>query len=612
MHDVRNAPRLWFMLWLLALAAVLCPRLLWAAEDYLEPEAAFKFSARMADEKTVEVRYQIAPGYYMYRERFDFRAEGAQLGAPQIPPGKIKFDETFKKEVETYRDAVTIRIPVQAEGRFKLIATSQGCADRGLCYTPMDSEARLSPKGGLLAAIQGGGQSAPASGADSAGSAVDTAAGGTAAASTAESAGEVGRIEGSLKGRQFAVIVPLFILLGLGLAFTPCVLPMLPILSSIIVGEGQRASRARGFLLALAYSLGMAVVYTALGVAAGLIGEGLSASLQNPWVLSAFALLMIALSLSMFGVYQLQLPASWQTRLAQSSGRGGGKLAGVFLMGGISALIVGPCVAAPLAGALVYISQTRDVVVGGAALFSMAVGMSIPLLLVGLSAGMLLPRAGAWMETVKRLFGVVMLGMAVWMVTPIVPGALIMLAWALLGGAAGVWLLRSASGGLVLRGLGVLLVLAGAVQLAGLASGGRDPLAPLAHLRDSGGEPHFQAVRSSAELDEAIRNAGGRVVMLDFYADWCVSCKEMEKLTFTNVSVRSELDKMLLLRIDVTANNADDRAMLKRFGLFGPPGILFFGKDGRELRQARVIGYQSASEFQSSLSKVMLNARTAL
>jgi thiol:disulfide interchange protein DsbD len=605
MHDVKNAPRLLLLLWLLALAAALCPRLLWAAEEYLEPEAAFKFSARMADEKTIEVHYQIAPGYYMYRERFDFRAEGAQLGVPQIPRGKIKFDETFKKEVETYRDAVAIRIPVQADGRFKLIATSQGCADRGLCYTPMDSEARLSPKGGLLAAIQGGGQSAPTV-------STDSTASGTTVAATDGSAGEVGRIEGSLKGRQFAVIVPLFILLGLGLAFTPCVLPMVPILSSIIVGEGRRASRTRSFSLALAYSLGMALVYTALGVAAGLIGEGLSASLQNPWVLSVFALLMVALSLSMFGVYQLQIPASWQLRLAQGSGKGGGKLAGVFLMGGISALIVGPCVAAPLAGALVYISQTRDVLVGGVALFSLAVGMSIPLLLVGLSAGMLLPRAGAWMETVKRLFGVVMLGMAVWMVSPIIPGALVMLAWAVLGGAAGVWLLRSASGGLVLRGLGVLLVLAGTVQLAGLASGGRDPLTPLAHLRNSGGEPHFQAVRSSAELDQVLKSAGDKVVMLDFYADWCVSCKEMEKLTFTNASVRGELDKMLLLRIDVTANNADDRAMLKRFGLFGPPGILFFGKDGQELRQARVIGYQSASEFQSSLSKVMLSARAAL
>ncbi len=601
MSDARTAPRLLILLWLWALALA-WTGLARAEEDYLEPEAAFKFSARMADEKTIELRYRIAPGYYMYRERFAFHAEGAQLGQAELPPGKVKFDETFKKEVETYRDELTIRIPVTASGSFKLIATSQGCADRGLCYTPMDSEAKLSPKGGLWSAIQGatqGGESAAAS-----------------APSTAEiqssAGGEIGRIESSLKSGKLAVIIPLFILLGLGLAFTPCVLPMVPILSSIIVGEGGQASRLRSFTLALSYSLGMALVYTALGVAAGLIGEGLSASLQNPWVLSVFALLMVALSLSMFGVYQLQMPASWQTRLAQSSGKGGGKLFGVLLMGGISALIVGPCVAAPLAGALVYISQTRDVVVGGVALFSMAAGMSIPLLLVGLSAGMLLPRAGAWMETVKRFFGVIMLGMAVWMVTPVIPGWVAMLAWALLGVMAGIWLLRSRQGKLALRALGVLLLLGGVLQAAGLATGGNDPLSPLAHLGSAAGEPKFQTVKSNAELDRVLQNTGGRVVMLDFYADWCVSCKEMEKLTFTKPGVKGELDKMLLLRVDVTANNADDRALLKRFGLFGPPGILFFGKDGQEIRQARVIGFQAAPEFQSSLSKLALTGNTAL
>ncbi|WP_241673302.1 protein-disulfide reductase DsbD [Lacisediminimonas profundi] len=584
------------LIWFAALLAMV-PFASGAAEDYLEPEAAFRFSARMADEKTIEVRYEIADGYYMYRERFAFRAEGAGLGTPDLPPGKVKFDETFGKDVETYRKSVTIRVPVTADQQFKLIATSQGCADKGLCYTPMDSEIRLSPKpgSGLLSAarnaLEPNATQAPPPGA-------------TAPAAGKLAAGrEMGRIEASLQSGRLALIVPLFILLGLGLAFTPCVLPMVPILSSIIVGEGSKSGRARGFALALSYSLGMALVYTALGIAAGLVGEGLSASLQNPWVLSAFAGLMVLLSLSMFGFYQLQMPAALQTRLMQASGRtGGGKLLGVGLMGGISALIVGPCVAAPLAGALVYISQTRDVVTGGSALFAMAMGMSIPLLLVGLSAGTLLPRAGAWMDTVKRFFGVLMLGMAVWMVTPVIPGWIAMLAWSLLGAGAGIWLLRRSKTGWVFKIAGVLFLVAGAVQFVGLATGGRDPLEPIAHLTGQARPIEFQPVRSVAELDQALRQTGGKIAMLDFYADWCISCKEMEKLTFTDARVRADLEKMVLLRIDVTANNADDKAMLKRFGLFGPPGILFFDAEGQEIRPARVVGYQAAEEFLQSLS----------
>lgn len=588
-----------------AVVAVALLPLAAAAQDYLDPEAAFKFSARMTDEQTIEVRYVIADGYYMYRERFAFKADGAQLGAPSIPPGKIKFDETFGKDVETHRSAVTIRIPVTATGPFSFTATSQGCADKGLCYTPMDSVVGLSPGGGsgFLAAL--GGASSNASNPAQSGSTSAVAQGGTAGTS------EMGRIEASLQSGRLVLIVPLFILLGLGLAFTPCVLPMVPILSSIIVGEGKRVKRSRGFALALSYSFGMAVVYTSLGVAAGLIGEGLSANLQNPWVLSVFALLMVLLSLSMFGFYQLQVPVAIQTRLMQASGKqGGGKLLGVGLMGGISALIVGPCVAAPLAGALVYISQTRDVITGGSALFAMTVGMSIPLLLVGISAGALLPRAGPWMDTVKRFFGVLMLATAVWMVTPVIPGWIAMLAWSTLGLAAGVWLLRR--NGWIFKLAGLLLFAAGLVQLVGMSTGGRDPLSPLAHLTGQGHHLNFQAVRNSAELDNALKQAGGKVAMLDFYADWCISCIEMEKLTFTDERVNAELRQMVLLRIDVTANSADDKAMLKRFGLFGPPGMLFFDANGQEIRQARVVGFEAPDAFLRSLSLAAGPPRGAL
>ena len=585
--------RLPMWLGLLAMLLSLFAPAVKAADDYLEPEAAFRFASRMLDAKTIEVSYQIADGYYMYRERFAFRAEGATLGEPVIPPGKVKFDETFQKEVETYRKTVVITVPVEAAGPFLLVATSQGCADKGLCYTPMDSQARLSPTGGggLLAAARG----------------LDTQGASTAAAAAPGTDTEMGRIESSLRSGRLLAIMPLFLLLGLGLSFTPCVLPMVPILSFIIVGEGAKATRLRGFLLSATYSLGMAIVYTLLGVSAGLLGEGLSAALQHPWVLSVFALLMAMLSLSMFGVYQLQMPAMVQTRLAQlSEKQTAGKLAGVFVMGALSALIVGPCVAAPLAGALLYISQTRDVVVGGSALFAMAVGMSIPLLAIGLSAGTLLPRAGAWMEAVKRFFGVLMLAVALWMVAPVLPGWLQMAGWAALGIGYGAWLIIPRGAGWRSKLAGMLFMLLGAVQLVGLASGGRDPLAPLAHLGSDHHVTRFERVRSIAELDAALAQAKaqGKPAMLDFYADWCVSCKEMEKLTFTDTRVRQQFEGMVLLQADVTANNAEDRALLKRFRLFGPPGIIFFGKDGVEATQSRVIGYQDAERFLRALALV--------
>ena len=562
-----------------------------AADDYLAPEVAFKFSARMLDPQTVAVTYEIADGYYMYRERMKFTATGATLGEPRLPPGKVKYDETFMKDVETYRKSVTITIPLRANGMFTLAASSQGCADAGLCYAPQDASARLV---GALAA----GDSAPAPA--STGSATATA---TSPAPAAPS--ELSGIASVLGGGKLLVIVPAFILLGLGLAFTPCVLPMVPILASIIVGEGAQVKRARSFTLALTYSLGMALIYTALGVAAGLVGEGLAAALQNPWVLGAFALLIVGMALSMFGHYQLQLPLALQNRLVGASSRqSGGKLVGVFVMGAISALIVGPCVAAPLAGALVYISQTRDVVIGGAALFAMALGMSIPLLLVGLSAGSLLPRAGAWMDGVKKLFGVLLLAMAVWMVAPVLPPVLPMLAWSVLFLGYGFHLLRGQRHWVRMT-LGALFTLLGALQLTGVATGGRDALAPLAHMT---GKQHptlvFQRIKTVAQLDAALAATGGKSVMLDFYADWCVACKEMEKLTFVDPAVQAQLANTLLLQVDVTANDADDKAMLKRFGLFGPPGIILFDARGVEIHDSRVIGYQDAQKFRTSLLKL--------
>ncbi|EYS95873.1 thiol:disulfide interchange protein [Cupriavidus sp. SK-4] len=609
--------------WARHIAAALLAALAWVClaggahaateDDFLPPEQAFRFAARQLDDKTVEVRFEVAPGYYMYRERFAFAAQPAdvKLGTPAYPHGKVKFDETFGKEMETYRDSVVIRVPVDAapaDGKWSLTVTSQGCADKGLCYPPMESAYKVGGSG--LADLFGkrGRSDAPA--------AVPAPA---PAAPAVLRADDSDRIAGALASRNLALIAALFFGLGLLLTFTPCVLPMVPILSSIVVGE--HVTRGRALVVSLAYVLGMAVVYTAVGVAAGLLGEGLSAALQTPWVLGLFAALMVALALSMFGLYELQLPQRWQTRLTESSNRRqGGQLAGAAAMGAISALIVGPCVTAPLAGALAYIAQSRDAVIGGAALFAMALGMGVPLVLVGVGAGNLLPRAGRWMEVTKRFFGFLLLGVALWMLGPVLPAWASMLALAALLLVAAVFL--GAFDGLgpdprnlarVGKGVGVLFAIAAAIVLIGVASGGRDPLQPLSHLSVARGGAdaaagaqavRFERVRSVAELDARVAQAAaaGKPVLLDFYADWCVSCKEMERMTFVDPRVRARLSEIVLLQADVTANNADDKALLKRFGLFGPPGIILFGADGRE-RPVRVIGYQSANRFLESLER---------
>lgn len=618
------------------------------ANDFLEPDQAFRLSGHAADARTLELRYDIAPGYYMYRERLAFEAAptGTTLEAAHLPKGKVKFDETFQKEVETYREQLVIALPVsQAPAEFKVAVTGQGCADKGLCYPPRTQYFKVGVDGGAIRTVQllpdaDGEAWQPPAGtitalaapspapttavANTAPTATPTAPAPAAKAAPSDSTG----VESALRSGNLWSVAGVFLLAGLLLSMTPCVLPMVPILSSIIVGQGSQTSRGRSFMLSVAYALGMALVYTAFGVAAGLAGEGLAAALQNPWVLGAFALLLVGLSMSMFGFYELQVPGSLQSRLTETSNKlQGGRIVGVFVMGGISALIVGPCVAAPLAGALVYISQTRDVVIGGLALFSLACGMSVPLLLVGLSAGSLLPRAGVWMESVKRFFGGLLIAVAIWMVSPVLPDWGVMVLW-------GVFLLVTATYLRVFdplsdhakgwmrfaKGLGVIAALVGVSQIIGALSGGHDALRPLSHLAQaapagsataaaaSSRHVTFQRVRSTAELDAALAAAqtAGKAVMLDFYADWCVSCKEMETLTFSDERVRGKLDQIVLLQADVTANNADDKALLKRFQLFGPPGIMFFSPQGQEVADARVIGYQNADRFLQTLQGVAL------
>jgi len=607
--------RLLVLLPMLLLAAASAVR---AEDDFLDPEVAFKLAARALDERSVELSFTVAPGYYLYREQFKFSANGATLGTPTLPAGKTKFDETFQKTVETYRDVVRIVIPVEkAPAQFRLLITNQGCADKGLCYPPTQRAADISLRGfggdGSVRTL-----TAAQTESDPGRAAATAVADGATSSNAAGSDGAA--LDAALRQGRFWSIVGVFLLAGVLLSLTPCVLPMLPILSSIIVGQGSDVSRARGFALASSYSLGMALVYTALGVAAGLAGEGLAAALQNPWVLGAFALGLVVLAMSMFGAYELQLPSAFTGRLTEASQRlPAGKLASVFAMGGVSALIVSPCVAAPLAGALVYISQTRDVWLGGTALFSLAAGMSVPLLLVGASAGSLLPRAGAWMDEVKRFFGLLLLGVALYTVQPVWPTALVLALWGALLLATAVLLVsdqhRGHRGGLSKslwrRVIAAVLAVCGLLEFAGAASGGSNPLQPLGHLAARGANGAekigvaFTTVRSVAELDAALHSAG-RPVMLDFYADWCVSCKEMERFTFSDAGVQKKLAGAVLLKADVTANNEADKALLKRFQLFGPPGTIFFDASGREIPGSRVIGFQSSDRFLQTLRSVGL------
>jgi thiol:disulfide interchange protein DsbD len=489
--------------------------------DLLEPEKAFRMATRALDAHTIEVSFAITDGYYMYRERFKFAAapgSTAKLGAPQFPPG-IRKKDAFFGDVETYRKQVSIRLPVEsAQSPLQLTVTSQGCADIGVCYIPMDSKATIQ-----LAAFAAPSAGAPLSAAPS---------GFTAQLSDFE----VARLFES--GGPLLVLAS-FLGFGLLLAFTPCVLPMIPILSGIIAGEGKDLGKLRALLLSLAYVLGMALAYAVAGVAAAWSGSLLASALQNAWVLGAFALVFVVLALSMFGLFELRLPGFLHHRLHATHGRlQGGRVASVAAMGAFSAVIVSPCVAAPLAGALLYISQTRDVALGGSALFAMAIGMGIPLLVVGVSEGALLPRSGPWMLRVKQVFGVLLLAVAVWIVWPL--------------------------------------------------------------LLPSGGGAGFVRIQSIAELEQKLKSPG-KPVMLDFYADWCVSCKEMEALTFSDARVKPKLDGMLLLQVDVTANTAEHKALLRRFHLFGPPGIIFFDAQGREIKGLRVIGYQNAERFLKTL-----------
>lgn len=583
----------------------------------LEPEEAFQAQVRGIAADRIAIDFTVAPGHYLYRERLRFAVQSpADTGVKEVllPQSKQKDDPSFGL-VEVYPksfQAIVTLHPTTAATPVKFEVAYQGCSEQGLCYLPVAEGYEVNLTTGAIAQPVAAALVTPTGAAP-----IGTASTGTAPSVGAES--DTAAIAGMFANKSFLLVIASFFGFGLLLALTPCVFPMIPILSGIIVGQGANLTRSRALGLSVAYVLGMALTYAAAGVAAGLSGTLLTAALQNGWVLSVFALVFVGLSLSMFGFYELQLPSSVQSKFNDmSNGLNGGKLASVFAMGALSALIVGPCVAAPLAGALLYIGQSGDVVLGGMALFAMAIGMGVPLLIIGTSAGALLPRAGKWMEGVKRLFGVLLLAVAIWIVSPVVPPIVPMVLWGVLLVIYAMYLHAidplphdARGGSRFAKGIGVVMLLAGCALLLGALSGNADPLQPLASVNVRGKADEaspaikFERVLTPIQFEQRLKAAAGKPVMVDFYADWCVSCKEMERFTFADARVQTRLRELVLLKVDVTDNSSDSKALLKRFGLFGPPGIAFFDRQGNELKASQVVGYRPPEQFLATVQDVI-------
>ena len=584
-----------------------------AQDELLPPELAYLPQILSASDSEITLRWQIEPGYYLYRDKLSFDLENvpqATIETVNLDPGVDQYDDFFGN-VKVLRESATAQILLASDGTLSnlknanLLIRYQGCADIGVCFPPSETKLPLSFS------------SVATSTAAITSSTLTSLNNSTAESAPAQS--EQDRLFDLLGNSSIWLTVATFFGLGVLLAFTPCVLPMIPILSSLIVGQGEKISTARAFQLSLVYVLVMASTYALVGVIVGLSGYNVQAFLQNPWVLSFIAVLFVVLSLSMFGFYELQMPASIQQKLTQwSNKQGGGQVSSVAAMGFISTLIVGPCITAPLAGALIYIAKTGDALIGGAALFALGLGMGAPLLLIGTSAGKLVPRAGAWMDAVKHFFGIVMLAMAIYMISRFVPTVVAMTLFGILAIVSGIRFGATDSIGKdssqwqrVSKGIGLVILLYGVALLVGALSGVGSYTTPLrgivssnSAVSETNGHLVFAPVKSVDELQRIVSKASqeNRPVMLDFYADWCISCKEMEAFTFTDSSVQALLKNAVVIQADVTANDDLDKALLKKFDLFGPPGIIFYDTSGKELRAARVVGFMPADKFSRHLT----------
>jgi thiol:disulfide interchange protein DsbD len=577
----------------------------------LQPEEAFIYESIGYSADTALVRFTAQPGYYLYVDKFKFQLagdDGFVIREVELPDGVIKDDPEFGP-VPVYYGQVEVPVrfnrPAGEARQIKLVADFQGCRDGDICYPPMSRTVMFQMPAAEesigLAVLQ---EPRPVS----------------PGPATAVPVTEQDKLARLLTRHPLQAIAAFFVA-GLLLAFTPCVFPMVPILSGIIVGQGDRLTTMRAFWLSLIYVLAMAVTYTVAGVLAGLFGQNLQAVFQNPWILSGFVLVFVLLALSMFGLYELQLPGRLQTKLAEASNQQqGGQLWGVAVMGFLSALIVGPCVAPPLMAALIVIGSSGDATLGGAALFSLAMGMGLPLIVFGVSAGKLVPRAGAWMDAIKAVFGVGLLALAIWMLERILPGVIIMMLWGVLAIACGIYLgalerIEPGSSGWkrLWKSLGIVLLVLGILEMVGAAAGGDYWLRPLAGIRPAAdgvtAEKHaaFRRIKSVEDLEQALTQAraGGSAAMLDFYADWCVECKRMERNTFPDETVAALLERFQLLQTDVTANDDVDQELMRSFGIIGPPAILFFDRDGTEMTAYRLVGYFDPEEFTAHLQQVL-------
>ncbi len=564
---------------------------------------AFPYVVEVVDPFNLLVTWKVADGYYLYRHTLQAASgsDRVQFGPPELPPGTPKWDEEYGDTLVFY-GTVGMRIPLQRAGPepldLPLTLEFQGCKENSICYPPQRVDLRIE---------------------------LPTGAGAAAASAPVSAGAEQDRLAQLVATGNLFAVMGVFLGVGLLLAFTPCCLPMIPILSGIIVGQGGTVTTSRAFLLSLSYVLGMAVTYTAAGAAFAAAGAQIQAVLQQPWVIVLVAALFVALALAMFGLYDLQVPASLQTRLnALSSRQRGGSFVGAAVMGLVSALVVTTCVTPPLVAALAVIAQSGDVARGALALFALSLGMGLPLLVIGTSAGRLLPRAGPWMNTIKLVFGLVMLALAVWMLDRLLPGALTLALWAVLLIVAGVFLgafqALDASAGperKLGKAAGVLALLYGSALFIGALAGNEDPFQPLRFARSpTAASEHaldFRRIKTVADLDRelAAARAAGQPVMLDFYADWCVSCKEMERFTFSDPAVATALSGVVLLQADVTAVDADDLQLMQRFGIVGPPTIIFFGSDGREAAEFRLVGFKGAEEFAEHVAAAFTRPVTA-